>query len=165
MTLIEEKFAKLSTDHAPGQEVRQPLVREDLVVLAGDTVRVSLFMRPAAFQLAEVTVTPGSFSVLDAGPANVQTLSRTDIESAPFGEDLFRAVNRLPGLTSGDYGAQFSIRGGRADETLLHHSLDYCLGDAALVAAAAESLFQRCKQKLLIGLLGCQFRSEHFLRP
>ena len=97
----------------------QPLVREDLVVVAGDTLKVALFMRPAAFQLAEVTVTPGTFSVLDAGPANVQTLSRAEIESAPFGEDLFRAVNRLPGLTSGDYGAQFSIRGGRADETLI----------------------------------------------
>jgi len=28
-------------------------------------------------------------------------------------------MNRLPGLSSGDYGAQFSIRGGRQDETLI----------------------------------------------
>jgi hypothetical protein len=68
--------------------------------------------------LAEVTVTPGSFAFLDAGPAMHLTRSRADIETAPFGEDLFRALNRLPGLTSGDYGAHFSIRGGRHDETL-----------------------------------------------
>ena len=97
----------------------QPIHRDSLVVREGETLSLALTMSAAAFQLAEVTVTPGSFSVLDAGPASVQTRSRADIESAPFGEDLFRAVSRLPGLTSGDYGAQFSIRGGRADETLI----------------------------------------------
>ena len=47
-------------------------------------------------------------------------MSREDIESVPqLGEDIFRAVNRLPGLSSGDYAAHFSIRGGRHDETLI----------------------------------------------
>jgi hypothetical protein len=76
-------------------------------------------MQPATFRLADVTVTPGSFSFLNAGPAMRLTLNRAEIEAAPFGEDLFRAMNRLPGLTSGDYSAQFSIRGGRQDETLI----------------------------------------------
>ena len=97
----------------------QPLVREGIVVAAGDTIRLSLSISPAPFQLAEITVAPGSFSILDAGPASRQTLSRVELQGAPFGEDLFRAVNRLPGLASGDYGAHFSIRGGRADETLI----------------------------------------------
>ncbi len=97
----------------------QPVVRDSLVVAAGDTIRLALSISPAPFQLAEVTVTPGSFSILDAGPASRQTLSRAELQGAPFGEDLFRAVNRLPGLASGDYGAHFSIRGGRADETLI----------------------------------------------
>ena len=96
----------------------QPLVREDISVGNGESVKLTLFVRPAAFRLAEVTVTPGSFSFLDAGPALRQTRSRAEIEAAPFGEDLFRALNRLPGLSSGDYGAHFSIRGGRHDETL-----------------------------------------------
>jgi hypothetical protein len=47
-------------------------------------------------------------------------MTREDIESVPqLGEDVFRAVNRLPGLSSGDYNAHFSIRGGRHDETLI----------------------------------------------
>ena len=71
------------------------------------------------FRLAEVTVAPGSFTFLDAGPAGRQSLTRAQIEAAPFGEDVFRALTRLPGLSSGDYGAHFSIRGGRADETLI----------------------------------------------
>ncbi len=96
-----------------------PVVREGLVVAAGDTIRLALSISPAPFQLAEITVTPGSFSMLDAAPASRQALSRAQLEGAPFGEDLFRAVSRVPGLASGDYGAHFSIRGGRADETLI----------------------------------------------
>ena len=97
----------------------EPLIREDVVVRDGDHVRLSLIMMPAAFRLAEVTVVPGSFSFMEAGTAMRQRISRSEIETAPFGEDLFRAVSRLPGLSSGDYGAAFSIRGGRNDETLV----------------------------------------------
>lgn len=97
----------------------QPVVRPDVSVGAGERVTLALSMRPAAFRLAELTISPGAFSFLDAGPAMLQTKSRADIQAAPFGEDLFRALNRLPGLSSGDYGAQFSIRGGRHDETLI----------------------------------------------
>lgn len=111
---------------APGRhtvEVRrigyEPFNLDGVTVAAGEQVRLRLVLRMAAFQLAEVTVTPGSFSFLDGGPANAHSISRASIEAAPFGEDLFRAMNRLPGLASGDYGAQFSIRGGRQDETLI----------------------------------------------
>ena len=70
--------------------------------------------------LKEITVTPGSFSFMDGAGPSAQIMTRRDIESVPqFGEDLFRAVNRLPGLSSGDISAHFSIRGGRHDETLI----------------------------------------------
>lgn len=97
----------------------EPLILEDVAVREGERVTLRLAMRPAAFRLSDVTVTPGSFSFLSGGPEMRQTMSRAEIEAAPFGEDLFRALNRLPGLSSGDYGAQFSIRGGRQDETLI----------------------------------------------
>lgn len=100
----------------------QPHVLRDVRVIADSVRRVRLLLVPAAFRLAAVTVVPGSFSFADVASATRQTLSRTDIQNAPFGEDLFRAMNRLPGLSSGDYGAGFSIRGGRQDETLI--SLD-----------------------------------------
>jgi len=96
-----------------------PVVREGVVVARGDTVRLSLVATRTALRLAEVTVAPGSFSFFESGTPARQTISRAQIEAAPFGEDLFRAMNRLPGLSSGDYGAQFSIRGGRHDETLI----------------------------------------------
>jgi TonB dependent receptor/TonB-dependent Receptor Plug Domain/Carboxypeptidase regulatory-like domain len=86
---------------------------------ADSTRFVTLRLSPAALQLATVTVAPGAFAFAEAGPTARQTMTRTDIETAPFGEDLFRALNRLPGLSSGDYGASFSIRGGRQDETLI----------------------------------------------
>lgn len=98
----------------------KPLIVDSSLQIEGDTtLPLALALSPSAFQLREITVTPGVFSFLGAGPTARQTISRADIESAPFGEDLFRAVNRLPGLSSGDYAAHFSIRGGRQDETLI----------------------------------------------
>ncbi|MFN0178833.1 MAG: TonB-dependent receptor [Gemmatimonadales bacterium] len=96
-----------------------PVTRDGLVVPDSQTRSLRLSMQAAAVRLADVTVVPGSFSFLDAGATSRQTVSRARIETAPFGEDVFRAVNRLPGLASGDYGAHFSIRGGRQDETLI----------------------------------------------
>lgn len=95
------------------------LSRDSVEVRADAPTRVTIAIRPVAFRLAEVTIAPGSFTLLDAAPTGGTALSRASIESAPFGEDLFRAVSRLPGLSSGDYGAHFSIRGGRSDETLI----------------------------------------------
>ncbi len=97
----------------------EPLTRTGVRVGVGANVAISLSLTAAAFRLAAVTVAPGSYSLLGTGPEVRQTLSRSAIETAPFGEDLFRAMNRLPGLTAGDYGAHFSIRGGRHDETLI----------------------------------------------
>lgn len=97
----------------------EPLSRDSITVTSGTTTRLTLTLRALPFRLAEVTVAPGSFAFFDATPTGRQTLSRAQIEAAPFGEDVFRAMTRLPGLSSGDYGAHFSIRGGRADETLI----------------------------------------------
>lgn len=97
----------------------EPLVVDSLRIEGDTTLPLVLIMSPSAFRLAEIVVTPGAFSFMEAGPTTRQTISREDIESAPFGEDLFRAVNRLPGLSSGDYAAHFSVRGGRHDETLI----------------------------------------------
>ena len=97
----------------------QPLIREGVLVGEQPQPPLALIMTPNAIRLAEMTIAPGAFSLLGSEPSIRQTLSRAQIEEAPFGEDLFRAMNRLPGLSSNDYGAQFSIRGGRQDETLI----------------------------------------------
>jgi outer membrane receptor protein involved in Fe transport len=83
-------------------------------------VELTITVRALPVQLSDITVTPGSFTFMQTGPAARLTMSREDIESVPqFGEDIFRAVRRLPGLSGGDYTAQFAIRGGRQDETLI----------------------------------------------
>jgi CarboxypepD_reg-like domain/TonB dependent receptor-like, beta-barrel/TonB-dependent Receptor Plug Domain len=79
-----------------------------------------LALNATAIPLQEVTVMPGAFSFRGTVPATRQTLRREDIESMPqIADDVFRAVNRLPGLASNDYAAHFGIRGGRHDETLI----------------------------------------------
>ena len=96
----------------------ETVVRENFRVEPGEAVNLPLEMRRIVTLLEEITVTPGAFTFME-GSAR-QTMSREDIESVPqLGEDIFRAVNRLPGLSSGDYSAHFSIRGGRHDETLI----------------------------------------------
>ena len=90
-------------------------------MVSGDsTVQLELLMRPLPVRLQDVVVTPGAFAFVEPGAATRQVMTREDIESVPrFGEDIFHAVSRLPGLTSGDYTAHFGIRGGRHDETLI----------------------------------------------
>lgn len=100
-----------------GYETR---AQPDIQITATLGLDIEIFLEPKAFLLEAITVTPGSFSFMESGASGQQTMSREDIQSVPqIGEDLFRAVNRLPGLSSGDYAAHFSIRGGRHDETLI----------------------------------------------
>ena len=95
-------------------------LRRELVVVAGADQSLELELLRNAVPLAEVTVTPGTFSFMGQGTSTHQTMSREDIKSVPMiGEDIFRAVNRLPGLVSNDYAAHFGIRGGRHTETLI----------------------------------------------
>ena len=94
--------------------------RRPLEVGEGAQLNVDVQLTPAAVPLAEITVTPGSFSFMGQGTGTRQTMSREDVQAVPqIGEDIFRAVNRLPGLASNDYSAHFGIRGGRHDETLI----------------------------------------------
>ena len=94
--------------------------RRQLIVVAGQAQSLDVQLIRNAVPLEEVTVTPGTFSFMGQGTATHQTMSREDIKSVPMlGEDIFRAVNRLPGLVSNDYAAHFGIRGGLHSETLI----------------------------------------------
>jgi carboxypeptidase family protein/TonB-dependent receptor-like protein len=94
--------------------------RRELVASEGSESALELQLTRTAIPLKEVTVTPGSFSFMGQGVGVRQTMSREDVDAVPqIGDDIFRAVNRLPGLVSNDYSAHFGIRGGRHDETLI----------------------------------------------
>ncbi len=95
-------------------------LRRDLTVAEGPVPVLELTLTRNPVRLEEVTVTPGSFSFMGQGTGTRQTMSREDVEAVPqIGDDIFRAVNRLLGLSSNDYSAHFGIRGGRHDETLI----------------------------------------------
>ena len=81
---------------------------------------LEIALNPEALAVSGITVSAGTFSFGGRTPTARQTMSRADIDAVPqFAEDIFRAVNRLPGLTSGDFTSRFSIRGGGPDETLI----------------------------------------------
>ncbi len=99
-----------------GFRVHRSVIRVDT-----GTVTVAIELNPAPFRLADIVVTPGHFGVMEAQVApSQQTLTRDDIETIPqFGEDIFRAVKRLPGIAAGDISTKLNVRGGFDQELLV----------------------------------------------
>ncbi len=93
---------------------------ENLELKAGQMLIIGrVELEEEAFSLKEITVTPGSFSVLGNGNLSRQILSGEEIKSMAFVDDITRTVARLPGISSTDYSSKFTIRGGEADEVLI----------------------------------------------
>jgi hypothetical protein len=73
--------------------------------------------------LSEVIVVPGYFGLLQPSLAAPNALSRDRLETIPqLGEDIYRAVSRLPGVSADRLSAKFNVRGGSGDELFV--SLD-----------------------------------------
>jgi outer membrane cobalamin receptor len=93
---------------------------ERLPLMAGQTVLLTVPLEVDAIALREITVTPGRFAIMGDATGSRQALSEEEIQTIPqFGEDVFRAVTRLPGVTGNDYSAKFTVRGGEQDEVLV----------------------------------------------
>jgi outer membrane cobalamin receptor len=87
------------------------------------TGAVDLVLESAAVPLAEVVVTPAYYGLMAATVAVPAVLDRQQLETIPqFGEDIFRAMSRLPGVAADDYSASFAVRGASGDE--LYVTLD-----------------------------------------
>ncbi len=92
---------------------------EGLAAAAGETVEVSFRLTAVPIPLREIVVT-ASASLLRDEPAAILALDRKQISELPhFGDDLYRAVAVLPGVSGGDISARFAVRGGLYDETLV----------------------------------------------
>jgi outer membrane receptor protein involved in Fe transport len=88
-------------------------------VTAGQTVEVIVQLVPLPVALDEIQVT-ASVSILRDQPTAAIALDRDEISELPhFGDDLYRAINVLPGTSGGDFSARFAVRGGLYDETLV----------------------------------------------
>jgi hypothetical protein len=90
------------------------------VVAQGGYTQLDIMLSAFAVTLAEVVVTPGRYTLLEEPLARPTTLSREDLQTMPqLGDDIYRAVNRLPGMASNDLSAKFWVRGGSNDELLV----------------------------------------------
>ena len=102
----------------------QPFVVENVSV-ASDIVipAIDAALTHAPIPLSAIVVTPGYFGMMQPTLGATQTMSRERIETVPqIGEDIYRAVNRLPGVTANDFAAEFYVRGGSGSE--LYVTLD-----------------------------------------
>jgi hypothetical protein len=94
---------------------------DSVQVMPGDTTRIVLRIGRKAVALPEILVAPGTFSLLeDVSPGTVRALTREEIQMMPqVGEDIFRAVKRLPGVSSDDISTKLHIRGGHDREVMV----------------------------------------------
>jgi len=97
-----------------------PVRPEPLVLSAGSSLAFDVALHARAIPLSEMTITPGRFAIMGDASGSRQTLSEEEIQSIPqFGEDIFRAVTRLPGVAGSDFSARFTVRGGEQEEVLV----------------------------------------------
>lgn len=95
-------------------------VEENVRVAESDSTMIDVQLRTSAIPLSQLTITPGSFTLLDAGSSSRFSLSREALLTAPqLAEDVFRSLNRLPGLSGSDFSAKIRIRNGGVDEQLV----------------------------------------------
>lgn len=70
------------------------------------------------YQLEEISVTPGRFSISD-GPQSPYIMTKAEMEKLPLiDNDIYRAAHNIPGVVADDFSARFSIRGGDRDEII-----------------------------------------------
>jgi len=92
---------------------------ENIEVKAGETANVNISLTEKAQKLKGITVTPGRFTIMGTEATVTQALTRHELETAPqAGEDIYRAMARLPGVTSEDMSSRFLVRGGDYEEVL-----------------------------------------------
>ena len=94
---------------------------DEVTVEPGDTVRVVARLRERPVPLPEIVVAPGTFGILESvPPGTVRTITRDEIETMPqVGEDVFRSLTRLAGVTAHDISTRLSVRGSLDREVMV----------------------------------------------
>ena len=94
----------------------RPLLRQPLQVSPDGDATARFTLERDAVALAEMVVTPSYFGLLETRNA-AQSMTREQLQTVPqIGEDIYRAINRLPGVAASDFSARFSVRGATADQ-------------------------------------------------
>lgn len=102
----------------------EAVTRQQVQVIAGKKIYLTLRLKPTVLQMQEVQVTSSRNNVPDhmAIEPSVLTVRRSQFTATPtVGEpDLFRTLQNLPGVSSpNDYSNELFIRGGNADQNLI----------------------------------------------
>jgi hypothetical protein len=85
----------------------------------GEIRDLTLHLETDPFRLEEIVVMPSTFGLLREHLASGQILSREELRIRPqLGNDIFRTVSQVPGVTSFDHSAVPYVRGSRAEEVL-----------------------------------------------
>jgi hypothetical protein len=93
---------------------------EPVQLEAGDNLLVDAALKEKLVTLKGITVTPGRFQIMGTEATAHQSLTRSEMETVPqLGDDFFRAVTRLPGMSGSDFSTRFTVRGGEYDEVLV----------------------------------------------
>lgn len=92
---------------------------DHVLVKQNNEFQLSIELQQKALELKEIIVTPGQFAIMGKEPVVRQTLTREDLQTITFGEDIYRAISRLPGISSNDFSARFTVRGGENEEILV----------------------------------------------
>ena len=92
--------------------------QEVQILRSGTEILLELDEAPTA--LDEIVVTPSRVTLLRQEPVVSVDLDRDELAALPhLGDDIFRALTLMPGITGEEVSARFSVRGGRADEVLI----------------------------------------------
>ena len=96
------------------------LTELELTVSDTSSVELTVSMEPVALRLSEIVVTPGHFGVMETEIVAERTMTRDEIETLPqLGEDVFRAIKRLPGVAAHDISTKLNLRGATDRELLV----------------------------------------------
>src|SRR5262245_30375723 len=103
-------------------EVRMAGLRDqrfpNIEVQAGQVSQAILDLRVVPLLVEQVVVTPTRHELISDHPESVRSLSAEDPDRLPaMGDDLSRAMAKLPGAAAGDKSAAFNLRGGETNET------------------------------------------------
>lgn len=94
--------------------------RSEVSVITGRITEITFFLSRAEIPLEEIVVTPSLIALFHSNPVAALAFSRKEIEALPhLGDDLFRALNFLPGTVGSELTAEIRIRGSRPDEVMV----------------------------------------------
>ena len=89
------------------------------LIAAGCNAASGDFDDQEVYQLEEISVTPGRFSISESIPSPY-IMIKSDMDKLPLiDNDVYRAAHNLPGVVADDFSARFSLRGGDRDETIV----------------------------------------------